>query len=251
MATKKDGNERITSVADGLKYAAKAIASIKLLTIFRVMIFLMLLTVALFAFNIATNKDTVEKLVEELVRREREEREDMSIRDMVSPKIQRNLHNLVYKLDCDRAFIIELHNGNKNATELPFKFYDMTYEEVNDDKNAKHISQNYLNVLVTHYKLPYYLAKETYFVGTTDELMKIDSRFGENMNDDNGKFLGIIILRNSKEEIGFLGVAFDKRVPEDKEFVKKELIEQAKVMKELLDLNFQRQKVLNNEGNTE
>ena len=238
------------SFADSVDYALKKVSNIRVLTVFRASLFIMLLIVLIFMFNVVTNKATVETLVEQIAKQNKEEREDMNIRDMVSPKIQRNLHNLVYKLDCDRAFIIELHNGNKNATELPFKFYDMTYEEVNDDRNAKHISQNYLNVLVTHYKLPYYLAKETYFGGTTEELAQIDSRFGENMSADNGKYLGIIILRNSKEEIGFLGVAFDKRVPENKELVKKELHAQAKVMKELLDLNFQRQNYLNDERNS-
>lgn len=232
---------KITSFADAIEYAFKRISKIRMITIFRTTLFLMVLILLVFSVNVATNKTTVEKLVESLIEKEKEERKDMSIRDMVSPKIQRNLLNLVYTMNCDRAFIIELHNGKKNATELPFKYFDMTYEEVNDNKHSKHVSQYFVNTMVTHYKLPYYLTKNTIFVGTSEELAEIDPRFASNFEEHNGKYLGIIILRNNVEEIGFLGVAYDvKSEPLDRETIYKELVSQAKSFKDLLDLGFQR-----------
>lgn len=158
--------KKVTSLTDGLKYAFKALSSIKLLTIFRVSLFLMMLVMLMFSANVALNQSAVEKIVDHIVSEANEEKEDMDIRDMVSPKIQKRLASMIYTLDCDRAFAIELHNGKKNATELPFKYFDMTYEEVNDNRHVGNVSQNFVNVMVTHYKLPYYLAENNYFFGT-------------------------------------------------------------------------------------
>lgn len=237
---KREG-ERVTSLADGIKYAVKSLSSIKLLTAFRVTLFLMVLVLVIFSANVAMNKNAVEKLVEHVLEQSKEEKRDLDIRDMVSPKIQRNLLHMVYELNCDRAFVIELHNGKKNATELPFKFYDMTYEEVNDNRNVKHISQYFINTMVTHYKLPYYLSRKTYFFGTANELSEIDSRFAANFEEHDGKYLGIMILRSNREEIGFLGIAYnDTSCMKSHDVIKKELEKKANVIKDLLDLGIQR-----------
>lgn len=238
--TTKEG-DRITSLADGIKYAFKSLSSIKLLTAFRVTLFLMVLVLVIFSANVAMNKNAVEKLVEHVLEQNKEEKMDLDIRDMVSPKIQRNLLQMVYELDCDRAFVIELHNGKKNATELPFKFFDMTYEEVNDNRHVKHISQYFINTMVTHYKLPYYLSRRTYFFGTSEKLFEIDSRFASNFEEYEGRYIGIMILRTQKDEIGFLGIAYnDITHLKSQEAIKKELEGKAKVIRDLLDLGIQR-----------
>lgn len=228
--------------AEGLKTAFKTLASIKLLTAFRVVLFLMVLILVLFAANVATNKNTVEKLVEQVIIANKESKIDMDIREMVSPKVQRCLINMVYNLDCDRAFVIELHNGQKNATELPFKFFDMTYEEVNDDKNVRYISEHFFNTMVTHYKLPYYLSKNGKFIGSARELYEVDARFADNFVEYNGKFIAITMLRSGKCDIGFIGVSYDDTVSiKDKDVIMKELDNKARVVRDLLDLGVQRQ----------
>jgi hypothetical protein len=239
--TSAKNGTKITSFADGMKYAAKQIASIKLLTVFRVALFLMVFILLVFSVNVATNKSAVEKLLTHVIEKDKQEKINMNIRDMVSPKIQRNLIDLIYTLDCDRAFIIEFHNGKKNATDLPFKYFDMTYEEVNENYYVKHISQHFTNVMITHYKLPYYLSKETMFIGDTDELGKIDRRFCDNFMEYQGYYLAIIMLRSNKDEIGFLGIAYNNkdRVKPKKE-IEYVINTKAKTMKDLIDLGVQR-----------
>ena len=235
---------KIDQWANGLSRAFKTIASIKVLTAFRVMIFLMLLVLVIFAANVAMNKSTVEKLVEKALVENQESKIDMDIREMVSPKIQRCLINMIYTLDCDRAFVIELHNGQKNATELPFKFFDMTYEEVNDERNVRYISQYFFNTMVTHYKFPYYLSKNGQFVGTADELYEVDSRFADNFVEHNGNYLAIVALRSGRDEIGFLGIAYnDSTNVQPRDAIIREIDNKAKVIRDLLDLGFQKQNV--------
>ena len=230
--------------AEGVKYAFKTLSTIKLITAFRVTLFLMVLVLVIFAANVATNKDTVEKLVEQALAENKESKLDMNIREMVSPKVQRCLINMIYTLDCDRAFVIELHNGQKNATELPFKFFDMTYEEVNDDRNIRYISQNFFNVMVSHYKLPYYLTKHNYFIGDASELYDIDNRFADNFVEYNGKFIAISMLRSGRDEIGFIGVSYDDSTHvKPREVIMEELDNKAKVVRDLLDLGFQKKNI--------
>ena len=231
----------ISSVADALKYAVGVISNISLLTVFRTTLFLMVLCLVIFSANVALNKTAVERIVEHMISEEESEKTAMDIRDNVSPKIQGSLTRFLYKNNADRTFVIELHNGKKNATSLPFKYYDMTYEEVNEERHVKNVSQHFVNVMVTHYKLPFYLVEKKTFVGTADELEKIDPRWADNLKEQSGRYVGITILRSSGEDVGFLGIAYDEGtvVPPQSQ-IASELEQYAKVIAPLLDLGMQR-----------
>lgn len=232
---------KIKSFAGALEFAFKKIASLDFLIIFRVTVLLMIIVLVVFSWNVASSQTAVEKIVEHMVTESDEEKDDMDIRDRVSPKIQKKLSSMVYKLNCDRAFVIELHNGKKSATNLPFKYWDMTYEEVNDDKSTSNISQYFSNILITHYKLPYYLVDKTYFIGTIEELEKIDRRYASNFEEYGGKYIAITILRSGGEEIGFLGIAYNNLEDvETKDKILNEIDNNALKIRDLLDLEAQK-----------
>lgn len=228
-------------VSDGIKYAVNVITSVKLKTFFKFIMYIIITLCAIFCLNVARSQSSVDRIIEHALEKAKNEQKDMSIRDMVSPKIQRGLIELIFTLNCDRAFIIELHNGKKNVTELPFKYFDMTYEEVNENRLVKHVSQYFVNTMVTHYKLPYYLSKYTFFVGSTVEMAEIDRRFADNFEEYGVKYSAFITLRNDVEEIGFLGVSYNdtSNVP-DKEKIIDTLSVCGKRMKDLLDLGTKR-----------
>lgn len=50
------------------------------------------------------------------------------IRKRINPIINELLDNSLRDLNCDRAFIMEGHNGKANASGLGFYYVDMTYE---------------------------------------------------------------------------------------------------------------------------
>lgn len=234
---------KITSFATAIEYAAKRLGEIKLITIAKATLILTIIVLTVLGINIAINRSATEQLLSQVLKIQSDEKEDLSIRDMVTPKIQKRLTSLVYTLNCDRAFVIELHNGKKNATELPFKYFDMTYEEVNDKRHIKHVSQHFLNIMVTHYKIPYFLAKENFFYGDVEELEKVDRRFAANFEEHRGAHIAMITLRVNGEEIGFLGVSYEEteRVP-SKETIKKVLSDEADAIKDFLDLSAQKGK---------
>ena len=232
---------KFESVSDGIMYAVNKLSSISLMTFFKFIMYIVIIMCAIFCLNVARSQSSVDRIIDHALEKARTEQKDMSIRDMVSPKIQRGLIELIFTLDCDRAFVIELHNGKKNVTELPFKYFDMTYEEVNDNRHVKHISQYFVNTMVTHYKLPYYLSKSTFFVGGENEMAEIDRRFADNFEEYGVKYSAFITLRNDVEEIGFLGVSYnDTTYVPDKDKIIDALSTSGKRMKDLLDLGTQR-----------
>lgn len=56
--------------------------------------------------------------------------ENMQRRLQISEDIQQSIHDLLYKYNCDRVFILEFHNNKQNLSGLSFMWYDMQYEQV-------------------------------------------------------------------------------------------------------------------------
>ena len=239
---------RLTSIADGIKYVMDKLGTIRFSTICRVMLLGLNVLAILFLYNVVSSQQTVEKIMDnaiEIISSDHEESIDMDIRDQVTPQISNNLRKLLYTLDADRSFVIELHNGKKNATSLPFKFFDMTYEEIHEERPISYISQNYIGLMVSHFKMPYYLVDEQYFIGGAEELAQIDPRLASVFEKNKGKYLGLILLKNEGKEIGFAGVSYTtsaKHIPSD-EIIKSRLLYYSRIMSPLLDLGAQKIKL--------
>jgi hypothetical protein len=161
-----------------------------------------------------------------------------NIRDfIVTPKIQNDLKLLTYTLNADRAFLFELHNGKKNTSGLPFRFADMSYEEVNEERKVDRIAMQFQDIPLTLYKYPSYLQKQKMIIGTIDEIEKIDSEFANHIKSVGGVYLGMIYISSSGTPLGFLCVSYHKYedVPETT-LIEKKLNEHDKVLAQLLDL---------------
>lgn len=113
------------------------------------------------------------------------------------------------KLKCDtyadRVFIFEGHNGKENASLLPFYYMDMTYEMVNTNH---FINSEYQNLNTSLYDFWEYITEKYYFVGTVEELIKIDPKLGHRLQDDGAKYLATIILKSDGILLGVLGCSF-------------------------------------------
>ena len=220
------------------KWFTKTISEAKWYKIFKVFIvtflFLALVIGSFFVYSVASDKETLRNIIERMS--SNEEGED--IRDfVVTPKIQHELEILVYSIDADRAFIFELHNGKKNTSGLPFRFADMTYEEVNEDKKQDKVAMQFQNIPLTLYKYPHFLQKQKTMIGTVEEIEMIDPDFADHIKDIGGKYLGMIYLNRKGTPLGFLCVSFHSldNIP-SKEVINKKLTEYGKTITHLLDL---------------
>ena len=209
-----------------------------LLTIISILMAFMLIP----AYRLATNKQITDHLIESIVKKVNDENNKvenykMSLRTVVGPRITKNLTSLLYQLNADRAFIIEMHNGKENATLLPFVYFDMTYEEVNEGRNIPYIADAFVNMNISYFKLPQYLASNVFFIGDKEELFEIDRRFGNRFEESEGEYLGIIMLKSDGVNIGMLGIAFNSTPNISKDLIHAKLYEYVQNLSPLLDLN--------------
>ena len=140
-------------------------------------------------------------------------------------------------INAERAFIFELHNGKKNTSGLPFRFADMTYEIVNDDKKVDKVAMRFQDIPLTLYKYPHYLQKKKIMIGTVDEIEKIDVDFASHIREIGGKYLGMIYLNSKGTPLAFLCISYHdmKNVPST-EIIDSKLNEYGKMIAHLLDL---------------
>lgn len=172
--------------------------------------------------------------------------EGEDIRDfVVTPKIQHELEILVYTLNAERAFIFELHNGKKNTSGLPFRFADMTYEVVNDEKKVDKVAMQFQDIPLTLYKYPHYLQKQKTMIGTVEEIETVDEDYAGHIKDIGGKYLGMTYMSSDGTPIGFLCVSYhDLNGVPSKDLINQKLSEYSKMLTSLLDLRTHAEKKL-------
>lgn len=142
------------------------------------MFFIFCTTSAFFCYNVSKDQQAMDKVLNELFISQKEDEENMEIREKVTPTINHELKKILYATRASRVAIFELHNGKENATNLPFRFADMTYEVINDDdKELRFVSDKFQNIPLTHYILPYLIADKFVKIGDIEEARRDDPRF--------------------------------------------------------------------------
>ena len=233
------GGEKASSIVKVIKSVTDAISNAKWTRIVKVYLvmffFLATLLGGFFAYKFISDKDAMHEASISLMKSKKEE----NIRDfVVTPKIQNDLKLLTYTLNADRAFLFELHNGKKNTCGLPFRFADMSYEEVNEEKKVDRIAMQFQDIPLTLYKYPSYLQKQKMIIGTIDEIEKIDSEFANHIKSVGGVYLGMVYISSGGTPLGFLCVSYHKYedVP-NQALIEKKLNEHDKTLTQLLDLD--------------
>ena len=224
------------------KWGTSTIANaewLKILKVYFVTFFFLATALAgFFAFNLVKDEVFISKTAEKIAE-DGTEQED--IRDfVVTPKVQHLLGALLYTLDADRVFIFELHNGKKNISGLPFRYADMSYEFANREKGVDRCYRKYQDVPLNMYTYPNYMYKHKFFIGTADDIEKIDYEFAKQLKEDGGEYVAMIFINGIDEPLGFLGVSFHKSVnnPSD-QVIETKVRECGGKLSELLDLKAQ------------
>ena len=233
--------DKVSSIVKIVRIVTDTIADAKWSRIFKVyfVVFFFLATLlgGLFAYNIASDKEAMHQAAIKIAKSQKEE----NIREYtVTPKIQHDLGVLTYTLNADRAFLFELHNGKRNISGLPFRFADMTYEEVNENRKVDKVAMQFQDIPLTLYKYPHYLQKQKMLIGTVDEIEAIDKDFAGHIREIGGVYLGMVYISNRGIPLGFLCVSYhDMNDVPTREIVERKLNEYDLALKELLDLQSQ------------
>ena len=96
---------------------------------------------------------------------------------------------------------------------------------------------NCQNIPLNLFKFPYYLQQKKIFIGTKEELHKIDKDFANGVMDNGGEYIGAIYLSSHGVSLGFIWMSFHsmENVP-PKEELQKKLEKYRDIFAQYLDL---------------
>lgn len=135
-------------------------------------------------------------------------------RRAIKPTVDSLLADCVNSLKCDRAFILEMHNGTNNTAGLPFIYAEMTYEITSG--NVDHIDEDYMSVNLSRFSFPLYLEKRYMFMGTTEELKLIDDKLAKRLSSNDVTYIAIMSMHCVDNELGYFGVSYCGSEPADR-----------------------------------
>lgn len=163
-------------------------------------------------FMMASTYNTCQShnFIEEYMAREKQRHDEgLKLRSEIDPLVRQQLLKMLYSLNAERVFVIETHNGASNLSGLPFRFADMTYEEINNVTFS--VSDEYSNISASRYSIFHYLSEHLFFVGTIDELMSIDNKMAYKMAANEAAYVGFKLINGVNEPLGIIGVTYSTR----------------------------------------
>lgn len=126
-----------------------------------------------------------------------------------TPIIINYLNSLAVETNAHRAFIMEYHNGKSNSTGLKWQFADLTFSNDNTDHNM----YNYVDMPLTDSPHTLYLHRNTYFVGTIEDLKQFDKKLALRMESNDYVYCSMMMIYGKNlEPIGYLALSF-KEMP--------------------------------------
>lgn len=119
-------------------------------------------------------------------------------RDKISPIIRYLMNKAISKLDANRSFVLEGHNGSTSLSNLSFLYMDITYLETNVSNDW--ISFDYRNLSTSIFPCFHYIGREGSFTGTLDELNNIDNKITHIVNGNGTKYMSVFSLNNPQNK---------------------------------------------------
>lgn len=201
--------QRVESNADRpINWLERVIKLVDKFGFFKIIATIAILFLTYIAWNVASALN-YEKIADEIIKGKTQTHIDGSnMRKENNPKVMLSLTRMLNDLQCDRVSVLEMHNGKENPSSLPFIYCDMTYEETKG--STPYVSEEYEDLNMSKFTFPTYLWKKRYFVGSIEELYKIDKKLAMRLEMNDVKYFGIMIIKN-EVEIGFLMVSFKEK----------------------------------------
>jgi hypothetical protein len=140
---------------------------------------------------------------------DKDHKKSVEYRMKSTPIIINYLNSLAVETNAHRAFIMEYHNGKSNSTGLKWQFADLTFSNDNTD----HSMYNYVDMPLTDSPHTLYLHRNTYFVGTIEELKQLDKKLSLRMESNDYVYCSMMMIYGKNlEPIGYLALSF-KEIP--------------------------------------
>lgn len=227
--------------AEQLSFLEKTVKLIERYGLFK--IFKALCVILIFVYIMCNGANLIDTLIGRISREtidraavEKVEAHDraMNIRQEAKPKIDNMLEYTLSKTDCDRVFVIEMHNGTNNTAGLPFVYGEMTYETVRE--GVTHIDEDYTSLNLSRFSFPLFVNRHHYWIGTIEELRRADPKIAQRLASNDVTYLALIDIHGVKNELGFFGITYcNGRQPKSREEIITVLMEESQKLSTLLD----------------
>lgn len=135
---------------------------------------------------------------------------DFRKRSQVNDDVRTILLTTVIRTDCDRAWLIECHNGTENAASgIGFYFGSMLHEVLNPSRIVESVQYLYEDFPLTRFPLIDRKAQDGYYYGSIDSLKELDVRlYHELASHGTKEFAAMIIWNQTGVPLGILGLSF-------------------------------------------
>lgn len=199
-------------------------------------IILFSLTMAI-AFN---PKETINQIMEivHTVEQDKHSAEE-EIRKAINPIISSILDKAIIDMNCDRAFIMEGHNGKSSSSGLGFYYVDMTYESCRINDINESIYWQYTNMPTSIFPFFDYLDTNRYFYGSVEELSVIDPKIAQKIKSNHTNFIVTVEIPKeiaANSFIGILGFSYKEPPTKSQAEIKNYMLEVRRKLRILLSL---------------
>lgn len=157
---------------------------------------------------VSYNGANLNQIVEEaLIKKQTAHDIALEYRRKLEPEIRMTLTDLYLHTRSDRAFVIEMHNGNSNITGLPFYKGAMTYEEVS--QGTEYVSEDYDDFNLSRFPFLTYVSTLRSWSGPIDSLSSIDRKLALKLLSNNVNYLSVRCMYNmERKPFGFVGITY-------------------------------------------
>lgn len=132
--------------------------------------------------------------------------ERMENRSDNSTRINLLMDKAMYRMECSRIIVLELHNGTTSSIGLPFEKCSATYEVVGEE--VVPVSEQYQEVNLSLYPLTAYLKANGYWHGRTEDLRTIDKSLSYRMLSNGAEEVAGCLIEGIEKPLALMFVTY-------------------------------------------
>ena len=125
------------------------------------------------------------------------------------PKIRTALAYFRAETGCDRAYILEAHNGGGNLNNLPFLYADLTYLEPKE--TYIYVEAEYKNFRLSRYPWASYVIERGFWFGPIEDCKELDPELFYRLKNEGVGYMGMYVMYGkSGLPSACLGIVFNE-----------------------------------------
>lgn len=140
---------------------------------------------------------------------EKESAKKIEMLNKVSPILDAVYMKSIYKLNANRIMLMAYHNGQKIINGTPFSKQTAIKEVVDEDANTALAAEYFREQILTLYRFPQYVNTHGKFMGTVDDVAKIDYKYKQQLQMHNINYIATKVIKIDGINIGRLTIAWE------------------------------------------